>query len=55
MMYTVQVPRRYRSCKWNNMRVTIIEDQGAYALTINKKGKKLIFYKKWLIPIPYSE
>lgn len=49
--YIVQVPKRYRSCKWNNMRVQIIEDEGAYALTINRKGKQLRFNKKWLLPI----
>lgn len=46
----MQVPKRYRSCKWNGMRVTIIEDEGKDALTINRKGRKLRFYKKWLIP-----
>ena len=49
--YIVQVPKRYRSCRWNNMRVRIIEDEGANALTVNRKGKRLRFYKKWLIPI----
>ncbi|WP_157118600.1 MULTISPECIES: hypothetical protein [unclassified Sporosarcina] len=48
--YIVQIPKRYRSCKWNGMRVQIIEEDEAYAITINQKGKKLRFYKKWLIP-----
>lgn len=51
MEYIVKVPKRYKSCKWNYMRVKIIQDDGAYAITENRKGKKLRFYKKWLIPI----
>jgi len=30
------------------MCVKIIEDQGTHAITENKKGKKLMFHKKWL-------
>ena len=48
--YIVQVPKRYRSCKWNGMRVQIIEDDGTHAHTINGKGKRIRFHKKWLIP-----
>lgn len=49
MEYIVQVPKRYRSCRWNNMRVRIIQDDGTHAITENKNGKKLRFNKKWLI------
>ena len=51
IFYIVRVPTKYKSCKWNNMKVEIIEDDGDYALTINKKGKKLRFNKKWLIKL----
>lgn len=49
--YIVQVPKRYNSCKWNGMRVRITEDDGAYVITVNQKGKKLRLYKKWLISV----
>lgn len=51
MEYVLQVPKKYKSSKWNNMRVRIIEEDGAYAITQNQKGKILRFHKKWLIPI----
>lgn len=50
MEYIVQVPKRYKSCRWNGMRVMVIADDGSHAITINTKGKKLRFHKKWLIP-----
>lgn len=53
--YVVKVPSKYRSKRWNNMKVTIIEDDGTHAITINKKGKKLRFYKGWLIPVKQEE
>lgn len=45
----VKVPKIYRSSKWNGMRVRIIGLDRNYAITVNKKGKILRFYKKWLI------
>lgn len=48
MEYIVQVSKKFRSCRWNGMRVKIIEDQGTHAITESKKGKKLRFHKKWL-------
>lgn len=48
MKYIVQVSKKFRSCRWNGMRVKIIEDQGTHAITESKKGKKLRFHKKWL-------
>ncbi|MGE6602612.1 hypothetical protein ACQKEY_12880 [Lysinibacillus fusiformis] len=51
MEYIVKVPKKYNSSKWNNMRVKVIQDDGTHAITENKKGKKLRFDKKWLIPI----
>lgn len=50
MEYIVQVPKRYKSCRWNGMRVTVIAYDGSHAITINTKGKKLRFHKAWLIP-----
>lgn len=49
--YIVKVPKKYNSSKWNNMRVKVIQDDGTHAITENKKGKKLRFDKKWLLPI----
>lgn len=48
MEYIVQVSKRFKSCRWNGMRVKITEDQGTHAITESKKGKKLRFHKKWL-------
>lgn len=55
MKYKVEVPTIYRSSKWNQMTVEIIEDDGIHAITVNKKGKKLRFNKKWLKPITQKE
>ena len=50
MEYIVKVPKKYNSSKWNNMQVKILSDDGTHVITENKKGKKLRFNKKWLIP-----
>lgn len=51
MKYTINVPRKYKSSKWNNMIVEIIKEDETHAIVENKKGKKLRFNKKWLVPI----
>lgn len=54
MKYRVNVPKRYRSCKWNGMiveKIGVFDESKDLVLTVNKKGKKLTFYWRWLEPI----
>ena len=51
MKFKVNVPKCYRSCRWNGMEVKILRYEGNDAVTVNNKGKELRFNWRWLIPI----
>lgn len=54
MKFIVDVPKRYKSCKWNGMvveKIGVFDEKKGLVLTKNKKGKVITFYWRWLKPI----